>query len=50
MPRKYLADGQSAGDLFPHLLEEFHPTKNGSLSLFDVARVSGKRAYWICKV
>ena len=42
--------GQSAGDLFPHLIAEFHPTKNERDSLFDYAYASNSKINWVCSV
>jgi hypothetical protein len=33
----------------PHISKQWHPTKNGSLTPFDVTRSSGKSAWWECK-
>lgn len=33
----------------PKLAEEWHPTKNGSLTPFDVFPGSHKKAWWLCK-
>ena len=32
----------------PELVKEWHPTKNGDLSPFDVSYGSGKKVWWIC--
>ena len=34
---------------FPQLVEEWHPTKNGSLTPWNVTFGSGKRVYWRCE-
>ena len=33
----------------PHLIKEWHPTKNGNLTPFDVISGSNKKAWWLCK-
>ena len=33
---------------FPELEEEWHPTKNGKLTPYDVMDKSGKQVWWIC--
>ncbi|MBO5368412.1 hypothetical protein J6A32_07280 [Methanocorpusculum sp.] len=33
----------------PNLAKEWHPTKNGDLTPFDVTKGSNKRVWWICK-
>jgi hypothetical protein len=35
--------------LKPHLVKEWHPTKNGSLRPCDVTPGSGKKVWWICE-
>lgn len=35
--------------LYPHLADEWHPTKNGSLAPTDVKPKSNKKVWWICK-
>ena len=32
----------------PRLAKEWHPTKNGDLSPFDITAGSGKKAWWKC--
>jgi len=39
----------SLGMMNPELLEEWHPTKNGNLSPYDISRGSGKKVWWKCK-
>jgi len=41
--------GQSLGDLNPELSKQWHPTKNGDLTPFNVCPNSGKKVWWICK-
>ena len=33
---------------FPHLVKEWHPTKNGDLRPEDVTHGSGKKVWWLC--
>ena len=33
----------------PVLAKEWHPTKNGDLTPYDVTPGSGKKAWWLCK-
>lgn len=40
--------GESAGDLFPHLIAEYHPTKNNRESLFEYTSASGEKIFWVC--
>ena len=39
---------QTLGDLYPNLIKEWHPTKNGKLTPFDVSPGSGKKVWWKC--
>jgi hypothetical protein len=32
----------------PHLIDEWHPTKNGDLTPFNITFGSGKKVWWIC--
>jgi len=36
------------GKLYPELVKEWHPTKNGQLTSYDVTPNSGKKVWWIC--
>ena len=47
---KQISSTNSLTSLHPHLIEEWHPTKNGSLSIFDFAAKSGKKVWWRCHV
>ena len=47
MPRN-LKKGKSLGELYPELVKEWHPTKNGDLSPFDFTYASNKRVWWKC--
>lgn len=40
---------RSLAFLYPHLIEEWHPTKNGELTPFNVLAGSKKKVYWRCK-
>ena len=33
---------------FPHLVKEWHPTKNGELTLNDLTHGSKKKVWWLC--
>ncbi len=39
--------GKSLGDLFPGVSTEWHPTKNGTRTAFDVTPSSGKKVWWL---
>jgi len=41
--------GKSLGDLNPELSKQWHLTKNGNLTLFDVCLNSNKKVWWICE-
>lgn len=36
------------GNQFPHLVDEWHPTLNGSLTIFEVTKGSEMKVYWKC--
>ena len=36
------------GNRHPHLVEEWHPTKNGDLTPFDVTFGEGRMVWWLC--
>jgi hypothetical protein len=36
-------------NLEPGIAQDWHPTKNGELTPFDVTRASGKLVWWFCK-
>ena len=40
---------QSLGDLNPELSKQWHPTKNGKLTPFNVTYGSNKKVWWICE-
>ncbi len=40
--------GQSLAKLNPELSEEWHPTKNGRLTPYDITPGSGRKAWWKC--
>lgn len=40
--------GQSLADSDPQIASQWHPTKNGNLTPFDVGSWSNKTAWWIC--
>ena len=33
---------------YPHLVKEWHPTKNGELTPNDLTHGSGKKVWWLC--
>ena len=37
---------KSLGKLYPDLVKEWHPTKNGKLTPYDVTPGSGKKVWW----
>ena len=39
--KKYLSD-------YPHLIKEWHPTKNGELKPVDLTHGSNKKVWWLC--
>ena len=41
--------GQSLGDLNLELSKQWHPTKNGDLTPFNVCPNSGKKVWWMCE-
>lgn len=41
--------GQSFGDLFPDVAEQWHPTRNGDLKPTDVKPASSRRVWWRCR-
>lgn len=47
MPRK-LPKGKSLAELYPNLVEEWHPIKNGDFSPFDVSFKSNIKVWWKC--
>lgn len=44
------ANGKSAGDLRSELLEIWHPTLNGRLTLFDFKPTSRRKTWWKCPI
>ncbi|MEH6746465.1 MAG: zinc-ribbon domain-containing protein [Maribacter arcticus] len=40
--------GKSLAEVNPELAKEWHPTKNGLLTPYDVASGSGKKVWWKC--
>ncbi len=45
-----VAPENSIGSQFPELTREWHPTKNGKLTPFDVSRGSDRKVYWLCRL
>lgn len=48
MPRQ-INDNNRLSNKNPKLAKEWHPTKNGNLTIFDVLPSSHKKVWWICK-
>ena len=48
--RKYMTKikGKSLGDLYPKLVKEWHPTKNGEITPYKIKSHSNFKAWWIC--
>lgn len=40
--------GESFADLFPEATREWHPTRNGDLTPYDLRAASNVRAWWLC--
>ena len=47
--KKVLVGYNDLASIVPFLADEWHPTKNGSLTPFDVTAGSGKKVWWQCK-
>lgn len=45
-----LNDSNSIGIVFPHLLEQWHPTKNSNSTAYDFTIFSSKKAWWNCNL
>ena len=41
-------DGNSLAETYPEIAAEWHPTKNGDLTPFDVTKSSGRKVWWQC--
>lgn len=41
--------GQSLGDRYPELVNQWHPTKNGGATPFDVGPGSHRKVFWLCE-
>jgi hypothetical protein len=41
--------GNSFADHYPAMAEEWHPSRNGSLTASDITRKSNKRIWWQCR-
>jgi hypothetical protein len=46
---KQVSSTNSIAILHPHLINEWHPSKNGTSTVFDFAAMSGKKVWWKCK-
>ena len=42
--------GESLADLFPEVAEQWHPTRNGTVTPFNVRKSSRKKVWWKCPV
>jgi hypothetical protein len=42
------APSTSIGSLFPELAKQWHPTKNGKLTPFEISKGSEKKVWWKC--
>ncbi len=40
--------GQSLAEKYPELAAQWHPTKNGELTAYDISSGSSKKAWWKC--
>lgn len=47
---KVVTDKNRLSILYPEIAKEWHPTKNGDLTPYDVSFGSGKKYWWICCV
>lgn len=47
--RAPVIEERSLGFCYPHLVEEWHPTKNGDLTPWNVLAGSKRQAFWRCK-
>lgn len=45
-----MRDTRTVANNAPHLVDEWHPTKNGDLSIHDFAFGSAKRVWWQCSL
>jgi len=45
----YVTKSNSFGGKYPELAKEWHPTKNGELTPYDVSYGSGKKVWWKCR-
>jgi len=48
MPSAVPKPGESLADLFPEVAEEWHPTRNGTVTPFNVRKSSRKKVWWKC--
>lgn len=48
--KKVLIGFNDLATFYPDLVKEWHPTKNGTLTPFDVTVTSGKKVWWQCDV
>ncbi len=46
--KEIIESGRSFADINPELIKEWHPTKNGDLTPYEVFSTSHKKAWWKC--
>ena len=46
--RRWVSPGQSLADTHPHLVKEFHPTKNGTTTAYDILSGTIVLFWWKC--
>jgi hypothetical protein len=46
---KKVGKDNNLGVLFPELAKQWHPTKNGNLTPFDVTPSSNRKVWWTCE-
>jgi len=49
MSKRKLSAGYNLALKFPHLAQEWHPTRNGTLKPADLLPHSNKKVWWICE-
>lgn len=42
-----MAQGNSLGHIYPKLAEQWHPTRNGKLTQYDISYGSNKKVWWL---
>lgn len=46
--KRVLKGFNDLGTLYPQLVDEWHPTKNGAVTPYDITSKSGKKVWWKC--